>query len=154
MRIIFYGYSGVHSAVLAAATHLGIISLSEAASLQLSEVPFFGTQKVKYHLRLHGPDIWGNEIYSLGVGREIKLLPRAIIDFLRLYQNNNQKIKLINTIAPLSYIVKAGELLSCIGCLKWGNYLVSKGIKADYIKLVAHVNRELANNDGGLYLNH
>ncbi|MEL7565138.1 MAG: DUF3189 family protein, partial [Dehalobacterium sp.] len=84
MKIIFYSYSGVHSALLAGAVYLGRLSTQKAASLQFSEVPFFGCKENKSQLRYLGEDKKGNQIYALGVRGEMELISRAVTSFLEI----------------------------------------------------------------------
>jgi len=143
MRIIFYGYSGVHSAVVAAAALLGKCETGSAAQLQLSEVPLFGSSPVKYRLIFHGTDCQGNEIFSLGVGWEMVLIPRAIRDFLIINGLSDQEIRMINTAAPLGPLIRIGELLACYGLQAIGNYLVQKGLEKKYGLLIKYVINQL-----------
>ena len=143
MKIIFYGYSGVHSAVVAGAAYLGKLSAQKAASLQFSEIPFFGCQENKNQLRYLGEDTLGNQIYSLGVQGEMDLIPKSINNFLELFHISSHDLVLINIDTSLSTLTKWGERIARRGLTLLGNFLVCQGLKKDLPVLMNHVHLKL-----------
>lgn len=146
MKIIFYSYSGVHSAVLAGAAYLGRLSAQKAASLQFSEVPFFGCKENKSQLRYLGEDKNGNQIYSLGVRGEMELIPKSIKSFLEILQISANEIMMINTYSYLSTLSRWGEKLSRGGLLILGNFLFCQGLKKDFPLLLKEVHHKLVDS--------
>jgi hypothetical protein len=132
MKIIFYSYSGVHSAVLAGAAYLGLISAPKAASVKFSEVPFFGCKERKSQLRFLGDDQEGNQIFALGVKGEMELIPRSIENFLQLMGVSPHDLLMINTYPCLCILSKWGERLARWGFTTTGNFLAQQGLKKDY----------------------
>ncbi|MGI6684830.1 MAG: DUF3189 family protein [Bacillota bacterium] len=132
MKIIFYSYSGVHSAVVAGAAYLGILSSQKAASLQFSGVPFFGCKENKFQLKYLGNDKKGNQIYALGVKGELELLPRSIKKFLELINIPPHDLIMINTYVGLSSLSRWGEKLATWGFITLGNFMVRQGLKKDF----------------------
>lgn len=145
MKIIFYSYSGVHSAVVAGAAYLGSLSAQQAASAPFSEVPFFGCKEKESKLRYLGEDKRGNRIYALGVGREMELVPKAIKNFLDLFQISQDDLVLINTDGYLSPLSKWGERLAGNGLVDLGNFLVHQGLKKDFFRVLKQVHLRLEN---------
>ncbi|HHT63375.1 MAG: DUF3189 family protein [Bacillota bacterium] len=143
MKIIFYSYSGVHSAVVAGAAYLGLWSAQEAASLQFSGIPFFGCQESKSELRYLGNDKQGNQVYTLGVKGEMELVPRAIQDFLQLMEIPAQDLIMINTNLFINRMSRWGERLARYGLIKTGNFLARQGLKKDFPLLFKEVKKML-----------
>jgi len=146
MKIIFYSYSGVHSAVLAGAAYLGLISAPKAASVQFSEVPFFGCKETKSQLRFLGDDQAGNQIFALGVKGEMELIPRSIKNFLHLMGVPPHDLLLINTFPCLSILSKWGERLARWGFTGTGNFLARQGLKKDFHLLLEILPKYLKNS--------
>ena len=143
MKIIFYSYSGVHSAVLGGTAYLGMVSAQKAASLQFSEIPFFGCKENKSQLRYLGVDKKGNQIYSLGVQGEMDLIHKAINNFLEIVNIPADDIMMINTYSYLSRLSKWGEWFARKGLLSIGNYLFCLGLKKDFPLLYKGVHLKL-----------
>lgn len=143
MKIIFYSYSGVHSAVVAGAAYLGLLSAQKAASLQFSRVPFFGCPEHKAELRYLGADSLGHQVYALGVKGEMELIPRAIKDFLQVINIPAHDLVMINTYSSLGFLSKWGEKLARCGLMTWGNFLVRWGLKSDFPHLWNEVRRNI-----------
>lgn len=139
MKIIYYGYSGVHSAAVAAAIHLGKIQINELKIIKPESIPFFGSRPIKFHLKFIGTDFLGNDVYILGVGHELQLVPRAIKNFLNIYDININEIKLINTLAFSGKLTRVAECLACVGFLKVGNFLAKIAFKYDCVKLTKSI---------------
>ncbi|ATW24109.1 DUF3189 family protein [Candidatus Formimonas warabiya] len=144
MIILYCGYSGVHSAVVAAAAHLGKLPGKGAVQPQLPEVPFFGSRVTPYQMLFHGTDQKGNKIYSLGVGHEAKLIFKAIRSFLDIMHIPSGQLIAVNTAFPLGRMSKWGEYLAFRGWYKAGNYLSRKGLREDLPALMDYLEKELS----------
>jgi len=146
MKIIFYSYSGVHSALLAGAAYLGRLSDQKAASIQFSEVPFFGYKENKSQLRYLGEDKKGNQIFSLGVQGEIELIPKSIKSFLEILDISSNEMVMINTYSNLSILSRWGEKLARGGLTILGNHLFCLGLKKDFPILLKEVHNKLVDS--------
>ncbi|MGI6065018.1 MAG: DUF3189 family protein [Bacillota bacterium] len=139
MKIIFYSYTGVHSAVIAAAIHLGTLPRYKSMERsQIAGLPLFAASQVLYQLNYIGQDYRGNDLFTLGVGRELKLIPKSIISFLRLYKIEGE-IKLINTMLPLKRKARIGERLASLGMHDLGTRLFLHGILGDYERMCQYL---------------
>lgn len=139
MKIIFYSYSGVHSAVLAGAVYLGKLSSQEAVPLLFQDLPFYGHPDRGSKIRYLGDDERGNQVYTLGVGGEPALIARGIEDFLRIALVSSADLKLINTADGLNNWTKWGEKLATKGLQHAGNFLATQGLKRNLPSLIKKV---------------
>ncbi len=146
MKIVFFGYSGVHTATIAAAVYLEKLSIREK-TLRISEIPFFGSREIKYKLLFHGVDREGNQVYSIGTGNEMILVPKFVHSFLDIYHIPSSELIFINTLMPVGKITKIGEYLISIGICSLGNFFVQKGVIRDLPALANYIQRELKDSN-------
>lgn len=144
MKIIFYAYSGVLSASVAAAFFLGLLPHRQVILRQLAEVPLFGAKDPLYRIYQYGRDPLGNEIFSLGVGKEIVLVPKAIKSFLEIHGFKSHELKFVNTMIPLGYLSKMGEKIVSLGGISAGTSIALLGLRTDYHNLIRHVEQEIS----------
>lgn len=144
MKIIFYAYSGVLSASVAAAFFLGILPPRQVVTRQLSEVPFFGANASLYQIYEYGRDYLGNEVFSLGVGKEMVIVPKAIRSFLEIHGFKSHELKMVNTMIPLGYPSRIGERIVSLGGITTGTSIALMGLRTDYHDLIRHVEQEIS----------
>ena len=96
MKIIFLGRTGVHQALIAANIYLGRITDGN-----LRAVEGFGdaNKDVSGFPIFIGDDENGNQIYALGVGRDVQLGGKIIRDLVRVlgYSFDDLRVKTIHT---------------------------------------------------------
>lgn len=92
MIIVYQCYGGTHSSVSAAYIHLNLLS-SNPQGEDLLAMPLFDRLTTADFGRLfyHGEDEWGNKIYSMGRGKDAKVINN--------YTESLRKFHLIDDIA-------------------------------------------------------
>lgn len=148
MKIIYYSYTGAHSAVIAAGIHLGTLTSQKIGRSQLVELPLFASPPLLYQLNYYGQDSFGNDLFTLGVGHELILVPKSIISFLSLYKIRGTEIKLINTMLPLKNLTCIGERMASAGMNTLGTRIFLHAMVRDYEKLYQYLKeKQIAVND-------
>lgn len=136
MKIICYSVSSVHSALVAAAIIMEKIPNKPISKLKRADLPLFNLQPTMFHLHFCGTDHHGNDVFTLGVGRETDLVSKAVASFFSLFKIGEDQIEMINTSIALGWLSKTGEYLASIGCRKFGSICFNLGIRQDMKKLV------------------
>lgn len=124
MVIIFIGTTGVHHALIAADLYVKSMDLNYA----FSSVNFCDMNKEKMGYPIFiGKDEYGNEVYSLGVGNEIKMAEITINNLREILGFDESKLFvfpvrikgewLINLISKLPPILGLGFIHSLV--VKW-----------------------------------
>ena len=106
MKIVFLGTTGVQHSLIAAHIYLGQLGSEDFRSLKYycdlsqesSGFPLF-----------IGDDARGNQVYSLGVGKDLQMGQKTIENFLAILGFSSQDLIL----RPVS--IKAEKFLACLG---------------------------------------
>ncbi|ABI68643.1 DUF3189 family protein [Syntrophomonas wolfei] len=106
MKIVFLGTTGVQHALIAAHIYLGQLGVEDFRDLEYycdlsqesSGFPIF-----------IGDDARGNQIYSLGVGKDLQMGQKTIENLLTILGFSYQDL----TLRPVS--IKAERFLACLG---------------------------------------
>ncbi len=115
MKIIYCCYGGAHSSPIAAAIHLGYLSLrSYPTAEQLWELPYFDKTdgNDRGNTMFVGMDEDGHEIYICGRGREKKGIEQAIRSGIRLADGNEREVLFVNTLSAVNLWMRIGGYLS------------------------------------------
>lgn len=134
MKIIYYCHTGAHTALVAAAVHLGILPFDRTvSSKQLCALPFYNKIKIKQlGTPLYiGQDVQGNHVYSLGVGYEPEIPETAIKSFMETMNIPNNYL-LVSTLPAVNRYILTGSFISVTGMRWLGQQLTTFGIRKNY----------------------
>lgn len=143
MNIIFYCHTGAHNSLVAAAAYMGMLPLDRTPSKkEIASLPYFNS--IRYNQIgspfFMGKDIYGNKIYTMGIGFENDLMEKAVLTFISK-MNLMDNCKLINTLPKVHPWTRRGAVISSV--LGWHRItrpLVTYGIQTNYQYIISMVN--------------
>lgn len=117
MIFIYHCYGGTHSSVLAASYHLKMMDEKKAPTKEeIFSIPLFN--KLRYgnigELFFHGTDEDGNKVYTMGCGREKRMIA-AQYNFATMLEKQGvlqERIIFSNTLPMVPFVMKLGGLFS------------------------------------------
>lgn len=140
MNIIFYCHTGVHNSLVAAAAYLGRLPIDRTPSKkEIATLPYFNSIRYKqigtpYFI---GKDIYGNKIYTLGLGFDHDLMEKGLLSFISK-MNLMDNCKLINTILKVHPWTRRGSIISSLtGLHKLTETLITYGIRKNYNYIIS-----------------
>lgn len=143
MKFLYHCFGGTHSSVLAAAVHTGMLASGEApAPDRLLSLPLFDKQDGNDYGRIHcyGADPAGNRVYVMGRrrhGAETEVILAGLHSAFAIQTG----LKVVDSTPALNWSMQLGGFLSrAVGLKAIGRFLVTRGSRAAYRKVVALVN--------------
>jgi len=145
MHIFYYCTTGVHTSLVAAAIHLGILPDKRVPKWdEIAGIPNYdglAYENIGIPHRV-GADCQGNEIYSVGVLAERDVVVRAIGSLLDLYQVPREQYLLVSTMEVIPYQTILGYFISVrLGLRSIGRTLAARGLTRVYPELTELVRR-------------
>lgn len=148
MKIVYQCFGGTHSSVIAAAMHLGLLCRDRVAGVQeIVAVSRFDTATpddmgVPYEM---GTDEHGNTVYVLGVGKLEQVATQIVAGLMRVLGMEESELRFVQTLDSIGALTRIGGFISRrLGLTVVGRPLVVAGIRRDYSKLAALVERVLS----------
>lgn len=144
MKIIYHCYGSAHSSIVAAAIHLNKLPSERNPTYQeIMKVDDFDRARDDSigHLYYRGSDRQGNEIYTMGMGRETNLVKNSILSLVDLY-GYSEDVFFAFALPNINSVAKIGGALSRrFGFVKLGRYLAAIGICQSYQQLLTFVDQ-------------
>ena len=146
MKIFYFCQTGVHTALIAANIHLGLLPKNDIPTAKrISETKYFGSKHRQQigEILFVGRDSLGNEVYSFGVFKEKELGPRSIDSLLKICKVDSNQYRFVNILDcshPLTKLGLSVEFL--LGKNVLSNRLIATGAKKNYNKIVQIVDNQ------------
>jgi hypothetical protein len=143
VRVVYYCFGSAHSSVIASAIHLGRLPMDRIPTMSqlLSIADFDWTcSEMIGMLHLQGIDQDGNEVYTLGVGSEQKIVIESVKSMIRASGGDIERYLFYPALPHINRLAKFGGALSRrYGWVSIGRKICFKGIISSYAHLVAFV---------------
>lgn len=153
MKIFYYCNWGVHSSLVAAGIHLGLLPRDrKPRPREILDLPGFDMVRQETWGRplLVGTDKRGNQVYTFPVGNEEFLAPKSIRSMLDVFKRPQDQVLLVDALKYTTPWMKVGGYLSLVlGLQNIGRWVVVREIIRNYSNLVAQVERVLEELDYG-----
>ncbi len=145
MKVIYHCYGGTHTSIVAAHIHLKKLNSNQVPSVsEMYELAYFDNLSYKDFGKLHfiGFDEKFNEIYSCGFKHSAYIAKNAIKDILKIYNLNYKDLYFVSTLKLINLNIRLGGFLSRkLGLVRLGRPLAIKGVRSDYFKISAFVEK-------------
>jgi hypothetical protein len=143
MRIIYHCYGSAHSSIVAAAVHLGKLPTNRSATLQeilrLEDFDHARNDSIG-HIFFKGRDTAGNEVFTMGMGPENKLVKRSLRSLIKISNIVDHEILFAEALPHINRMAKVGGALSRrYGFVKIGRYLAAYGVCQNYDTMLLFV---------------
>lgn len=143
MNIVYHCYGSAHSSVVAAAIHLGRLPTHRIPTpeeiIALADFDVARNDSLG-HLFYKGKDEDGNNVFTIGMGKETELVKRSIQSLIRLSKKDERTFMFAEALPNINRVAKIGGALSRrYGIVGIGRRLAAKGICQSYEQLVEFV---------------
>lgn len=145
MKILYFCHTGVHTALVGAGIHLGLMPADRLPeNKEIYQLPYFdglssGEVGTPFYL---GSDQKGYEVFVFGVNHEPEVYSKAIKDVLDIYGFGPDQYLLVDVLKCNNRLISIGGWFSLVpGWNHLGRTMAVRGLKTAYPQIKAEVAR-------------
>lgn len=146
MKILYFCHTGVHSALVGAGIHLGLLPFdySGVKKEDISRLPHFdGITASEIGTPFYvGKDELGNDVCVFGVNHEKAVFTSAVKELLQLYKINPNSYRVVDILQYNNRWISLGGFLSTfMGWNHLGRAMLLMGIRKAYGRIASEVSQ-------------